>query len=358
MNLRDLLTSAITNLPRKREQKLMLPDQLAQMCTEYLEALKTLDIGDPVCKSVQPHLDLIKDESCLIRSAISIYLDGSPHRAYDRLREALEKLRPFLERLKAPRNKLLNLYRVREIDDLAEKERKDIFHVPFDLRHKIGTKRYSIPGWPSLYLGGSLLVCWEEMARPPFHTLTMAAFDGKSNLSVLDFGYRPAVAIDLHEKDSFFVDDQMTSYLVCWPLLAACALSVQHRGSSFIEEYIVPQLLLQWLMEEATDIDGLRYFSTRLNQIWPAPELAINYVFPVKPNNRAELSKKFEFTLPVPWVLLEGIEPRSMSSPRQNKPYLFSPGVELSYDDTIFGKLEERIAYIPKATLGGTVLAK
>ena len=347
MNLRDLLTSPISDLPRKRDPKLSLSDQLAGMYADFVGALETLDSADPICKPVQQELKLIKKASRYIRSAVDAYLNGFPYKAYEHLLKALKLLEPFLDKLKVPRNKLDNLYRVREVDTLADRERKDLFHVPFELRHRVRTQRYSISGWPSLYLGASLLVCWEEVGRPAFHTLSVAAFSAKGNVSVLDFGYRPAVAVDLHERDGFFTKQQMTSYVVCWPLLAACAFRVQHRGESFIEEYIIPQLLLQWLRNKAKGIDGLRYFSTHVEQSSFAPWLAINYVFPVKTQAHdgycAELTKKFELTLPVPWILLDGIELKTMGTQRTDTPYVLNPELLLNYDDTVFKKLEDRI---------------
>jgi len=149
----------------------------------------------------------------------------------------------------------------------------------------------------------------------------------------------------------------MKSYVVCWPLLAGCAIRVQHRGEPFIEEYIIPQLLLQWLRKKAKGVDGLRYFSTHVEQSSSGPWLAINYVFPVKTQAHegycAELTKKLELTLPVPWILLDGIELKTMSRQRTNTKYVLNPDLLLSYDDTVFKKPEDRISspQMSKATV-------
>jgi hypothetical protein len=39
-------------------------------------------------------------------------------------------------------------------------------------------------------------------------------------------------------------------------------------------------------------------------------------------------------------------------------PFELSPEFKLPYNDTVWGRQEERIAGFPKSTLGGTVLAK
>jgi hypothetical protein len=200
------------------------------------------------------------------------------------------------------------------------------------------------------------MVCWEEMGRPAFHKLAVACFDAEKSLTVLDFGYRPSVIANLHEPGgdliSFFTPEYMASYIICWPLLAACSIGAHHRGTSFVEEYIVPQLVLQWLRDEAFKIDGIRYFSMRVRQTFQAPRLAINYVFPVRTDSPAghcnELKRRFTFTLPIPWNLLEGVDPKGPGVPRANEPYLLNPETAVVYDDTTFGKLEPRFNPLPK----------
>ncbi|WP_263353290.1 hypothetical protein [Acidicapsa acidisoli] len=209
--------------------------------------------------------------------------------------------------------------------------------------------------------GASLMVCWEEVGRPAFHKLAVANFDAEKTMTVLDFGYRPTVIADLHQPDekeiSFFTPEYMTSYLICWPLLAACSMEVQHRGTSstFIEEYIVPQLLLQWLRDEAFQIDGIRYFSMRVHQTAEAPRLAINYVFPVRTDSSSghcgQLKKRFTLTPPIPWNILEGVDLKAPGTRRLNEPYLINSEVAAVYDDTVFGKLEPRFARLPKLRL-------
>jgi hypothetical protein len=302
---------------------------------------------------------LIKKASAKISSAVNSYLNGSPFQAATTLREGLALLQPHLERLIAPRQQLSNLFRVREVDTLVNSQRKDIFHGPFELRHRVTTQRYSISGWPSLYLGASLMVCWEEVGRPAFHKLAVANFDAEKSLTVLDFGYRPSVIADLYEPETdvigFFNAEYMVSYLICWPLLAACSIGAQHRGSAFVEEYIVPQLLLQWLRDEAFKIDGIRYFSMRVHQTSQAPRLAINYVFPVRTDASTghcnELKKRFTLTLPVPWNLLEGVDLKAPGFGRMSEPYLLNSEVGVVYDDTAFGKLEPRFIPLHKQTL-------
>jgi hypothetical protein len=358
--LREFLESSVCELPRERDASISLSEQLQRMYSEFLDALGAAASANDVCASAWREKALIKKASGKIASAVMSYLSGSPFQSATTLRQGLKLLQPHLARLIAPRQDLSNLFRVREVDSLANAQRKDIFHVPFELRHRVTSQRYSISGWPSLYLGASLMVCWEEMGRPAFHKLSVACFDAKKNRAVLDFGYRPSVAAALHEPDDehetrFFTPAYMTSFIICWPLLAACSISAHHRGSPFVEEYIVPQQLLQWLRDEAFNIDGIRYFSMRVGQAVGAERLAINYVFPVRTDARnghcKELKRRFTFTLPIPWNLLEGVEAREPGVPRTNEPYWLNSETAVVYDDTTFGKLEPRFRPLPKGQL-------
>jgi hypothetical protein len=358
-SLRQFLKSSVCDLPRARDQKLPLAKQLTKMNTAFLAGLKDIDPNEPSGKAALAQNKLIRKAGRQVALAVSEYLNGSPFKATMALRVGLEYLRPHLEQLIASRQQITDLFRVREIDTLASAQRKDIFHVPFELRHRVTTQRYSISGWPSLYLGASLMVCWEEVGRPAFHKLAVANFDAEKSMTVLDFGYRPTVIADLHQPDedeiSFFTPEYMTSYLICWPLLAACSIGVQHRGGTFIEEYIVPQLLLQWLRDEALNIDGIRYFSMRVHQTAQASRLAINYVFPVRTDSAFghcdQLKRRFTLTLPIPWNILEGVDLKVPSPMRLNEPYLLNSEVGVVYDDTVFGKLEPRFAPLPKLRL-------
>jgi hypothetical protein len=92
-----------------------------------------------------------------------------------------------------------------------------------------------------------------------------------------------------------------------------------------------------------------------VHQTFEAPRLAINYVFPVRTDSRSghcdELKKRFEFTVPVPWNLLEGIDFKVPGVRRENEPYWLNSETKVVYDDTTFGKLEPRFKSLSKKPL-------
>ena len=79
-------------------------------------------------------------------------------------------------------------------------------------------------------------------------------------------------------KDSKF----RSSYMEAYPLIAACSIMVDKKDKNFYPEYIIPQLIMQWLnskaMQNRNSIYGIRYLSCRnKNPIIKG----YNYVFPV-----------------------------------------------------------------------------
>lgn len=67
------------------------------------------------------------------------------------------------------------LFRIRNVQNNINYERKDIFHTPYNLRAKVTTCRYSISGYPSLYLGTSIKLCCEESKIASFNDITIAS---------------------------------------------------------------------------------------------------------------------------------------------------------------------------------------
>lgn len=360
MNLSKLLSSNIMDLPRDRTSDLSLLNQFNGMFSKYLKAIDNLDEKNAICKNAKAERIAIKNSCDKIKESVICYLEGLPHRAYKSLESALTMLDCHLIRLKAPHEKMEYLYRVRQVENLGKMNRCQIFHVPFDKRHLVGSQRYSISGLPSLYLGGSLMLCWEELDRPPFETLALAYFHSQSKLSVLDFGFRPTVVNELHrtENGGFFTEDWMTSYLVCWPLIAACSLRPLHSRKPFIPEYIVPQLLLQWIRTSEQKIDGLRYFLTKIDQDANAPYVAINYVFPVKKQADKgycpELVKAFTLNSPVAWSMLRMIDIPAMSPQRTERRFHLTPDFPMRYDNTEFAQLENQLKQLPPGTVAAS----
>jgi hypothetical protein len=86
---------------------------------------------------------------------------------------------------------------------------------------------------------------------------------------------------------------------VCGPLLAASSIKVRNTAAPFKPEYVVPQVILQWLTTE-TNLDGVRCLSTKVHNYFNSPNPASNFILPArssKPSGYCDhLRSKFEPT--------------------------------------------------------------
>jgi hypothetical protein len=232
----------------------------------------------------------------------------------------------------------LQLYRVRNVQENKIYSRKDIFHTPYTLRSKIGTCRYSISGYPSLYLATSLELCCEEIKIKSFNDMTIASRyqinreiePYEFNISVIEMGIKPNHFVNYYNREfkqkigyclnnhfeHEFVDkylseidlldiSKMSNYLYWYPIIAASSFIRVNRNNPFASEYIIPQLLMQWIRRRQTSEDelfGIRYFSCASKR---ASDMGLNYVFPasgLKSDTNGDfckiLSKSFILTIP------------------------------------------------------------
>lgn len=84
-----------------------------------------------------------------------------------------------------------NYYRIRAGKD--EYSRKDLFHIPMDMRHLIKSYRYSIPGYPCLYLASGKELCWFECGMPKEFSYAGFVLDleGDKKVKIIDFTMLP-----------------------------------------------------------------------------------------------------------------------------------------------------------------------
>ena len=63
---------------------------------------------------------------------------------------------------------------------------EEMYHIPFELRYKVGNARFNIPGFPIFYLASSVYGCWEEMKRTDLDFANVALFKPTKDLIFLD----------------------------------------------------------------------------------------------------------------------------------------------------------------------------
>jgi hypothetical protein len=332
------------------------------------EAAK-LTATDYISGAVRACVPLMGQLCGLIEQALSEFYQGTPHRAFATIDKCLTAVGPtHFTALRSPHDlseSLDFLYRVRT--GKPEKMSKgQLFHIPFDLRHKVRQQRYSVPGLPSLYLGGSVYVCWEELQCPDvnsLHVSRVAAVPG-SNLRVLDFGYRPALMaamIEHHQRAGRLNGDGplaqfIVAYCLFWPLLAASSVRVRYREEPFKPEYVVPNLILQWITN-TRQFDGVRYFSMNVDVNYNDPMACADFVFPAQTSAASgfcpRLAAAFHLSQPVPWRLATGLQGAMGIPPHCNWKIELIKGLRVDYIKTEFGAMQAKIADLPTGPVFG-----
>lgn len=275
----------------------------------------------------------IKTVCSLIIKSVKAYVNGFPSEAFSIFCRLMNKL--MYTPLKLYRKSVtelfdhdpLNLYRVVGVSDNIPYNRTRVFHTPYNLRSKVSTSRYSIAGYPSLYLGTSIKLCEEEVRLNPYDKFAIASlFKIERNLeycdtevSVIELALKPQDFFENNnERDfigrrfsrSLLSDNNIRgAYLVWYPLIAACSYIRVNKSDPFAAEYIIPQLLMQWVRKELDKnkenydkLIGIRYFSCASVR---ASDMGFNYVFPTSGKKDENLPfcsilmKAFKLTKPV-----------------------------------------------------------
>ena len=251
----------------------------------------------------------------LVLDALGESLHGLPARAYARVKELMGLLEqsPLYANVAELEPSALTtgpvpLYRVVRVEENKVFPRKRIFHPPYSLRRRIATNRYSIAGFPSLYLATTVELADLENGLFSHRQPAIAArFSLNTNyirtieqsIRILDLSWTPQALADpgsaekIKENRKRFEDlvdasDRISGssakvlcaperYLLRYPLLAACSY-IRVKREGFAPEYILPQLLTQWLRQELdAELVGIKYFSCYTEH---AATLGANYCFP------------------------------------------------------------------------------
>ena len=268
------------------------------------------------------------------------YLNGFPSKAYECFMSVMDELmktplqiyqKSAFELFNNSRNRnndSLQLFRVVSVGDNKPYSRSRVFHTPYNMRSKVSTSRYSIAGYPSLYLGTSLELCCEEIHINPHYDFTLASMFKlerseaytNTHIEVVELGVKPQDFVNRELNNEYYrrlipIDllnkkETKSAYLLWYPLIAACSYIRTNKNDPFAAEYIIPQLLMQWVRseigmknKEQNHLMGIRYFSCASVK---ASNMGFNYVFPTSGQQKSPslpycsvLTKVFRITNPI-----------------------------------------------------------
>ena len=266
----DILKNTALSLPVVYEDNELFEEFIEKQLCIYIDEIK---------KIVLPKYeqDFIQSLTEVIPKVIEQYFLGNPSKSFTILSNLFNSTNTFT--LNFPKYQYANrssFFRIRSKTYLTDKplQRSELFHHPFEQRGKVSTQRYSIPGFPCLYVGDSMYVCWEELNRPDLRKVQAVRFENNGPMSVFNIDFSIYGNPQKIEKLNL---PELRSYLLLWPLFAVCSIEIpdNRKNDPFKPEYIFPQLLLQFLIPILSDslksgtmneIIGIQYNSTRINK--------------------------------------------------------------------------------------------
>lgn len=226
-----------------------------------------------------------------------------------------------------PRHKF---YRMRKMDTFYLLKKEEMLHIPFNKRAKVENQRFSLSGFPCLYLGSSAYLCWEELNRPNHLKANTSAFIAEKDIKILDLTFPERLG------------KEMDIYKLI--LVFACSLKKQTIDNrTFKEEYIIPQALLHSLIEynynnRHNTIDGILYISTHYKSeytIFDDVKLFYNLVMPTQQYKSKsvnlekeyceELCSLFQYTEPISINQLQINQPAFIRRNRENDECNYHP---------------------------------
>ena len=341
--------------PLNQTSDTYFPDFLGDALDKYVAFYKSqlvqhIDLKVPF-ESVKKDIVISKIEffSSEIKKTVDLFYQGKIFEATDTFNKSLEAI--LFDDIQAlstiPVN--TNFYRARASGE-KHLTKADLFHIKFELRHIVSTNRYSVPGFPALYLGDTTYVCWDEFNRHKLRDLWFARLTNTRELKIIQI---QRIEDFLHELNGINQDYQVTfllRYLITFPLTIACSIKVKHPTGNFKPEYIIPQLLLQYISKN-DKIDGIKFLSTKVDYSKLHNVDSYNYVFPVKTIEKkgfcSVLSDLFDSTEPTSLELEEIIynpttHPMVIGggSPSDTRQIELVEGQKSYYSTTSFGKIE------------------
>lgn len=287
-----------------------MQQHLSQYYNEISNSISAQDnpfLGEEFTKLLCEKLELL-DEICRdIPTIIETYNNGFIKQAYEKSFALFEKTHDwFLIKPLWGNDKVF--YRIRQGDfringsSDRKSQKTQLFHIKRAYRNRIGAYRYSIAGYPCLYMSSGRELAWFESGMPKQFSYCAMLFEenNENPVKLIDFSFRH---IDFLSSISTWILNKrrqnkvcdgiyncLLRYIITYPLMAACSIKVKDRGNKFVEEYVFPQLLMQWI-RESDDIDGVSYKSS-LNTDLVSAFGASNVALPVKKFREDGLDEK------------------------------------------------------------------
>lgn len=191
-------------------------------------------------------------------------------------------------------------FRVRAVDyesSEIQKNADELFHIPLSKRSYSNNERFSLVGFPSLYLSTMLPLAWQECGYPQKYYYSEYQYEKNVYLKSEEYlSENELKFLMLYSPDEIYIwgtsikYDNFTlwlnviiRYLKAYPLVLACSFVNQSGKVPFKQEYIIPQMLMQWVQRNNSVVQGIEYFSCVDMTMRTSEWCAYNIVIPAMP---------------------------------------------------------------------------
>lgn len=298
LDIIKLLDEMLKLAPSKYDRNKDFRKHVEALLKKYLYLLKQFDSReidglDDVYPKIENHCQAIE-------KTLKLYYEGKYASAYTALADSLEHLPLWEVHHKRP------CYRMRVMEDGSVPTFEGMFHIPFRNRGIVKTQRYSAPGMPCLYLGLTPYTCWKEMGCPDIRKVFVSKFQPNSFFAYLNFSLPSNEYFSSGEQTSIKAIKTALEY---FPFVIASMVKVRDIYNPFKPEYIIPQLALQYILENRKLEDnpdkkniGIMYSSIHYDGKYPMLNylnIAIPAYFSGEEKFSTLLSNWFSFSEPV-----------------------------------------------------------
>lgn len=321
--------------------------------------------------SVEMAIKIIHDICQALKEILDAYYEGLPNKSYNILVNLLQEKTiankyPLSFLLRAfPFQDERFFYRIRFSEHNFLFTKEEMFHIPFDKREEVRTHRFGIPGYPTLYLSNCIYLAWEELGRPHVDQFQASRFELSKeyteDLFYLDLSnYATFIRRRIKAKNEF-INPNIGNFLLTFPLILLCSIKANDKDAYFKPEYIVPQLIMQYIRQDNKKIIGVKFLSTHVYQNDNIQDgILYNLAVPTRKSSNEGyceyLSKIFKFTPPTSNQIIE-IKDANTVSLHLNEQECFGINKEVRkikldnsktiiYGETLFGRMEEYLKNI------------
>ena len=286
-NQREAVASMIKRVLTTTEAQFSLIETVLK-CHEKSDAKAAQEAFDVMMKEIEPAL-FVSTVSGVVRFEIK------GRTSFGHLRDAYG----------------YNFYRVRSAPNSAiEKDANEMFHIPSQKRQLASNERFSLCGFPSLYLSTMQQLAWQECGYPPEYYCSeyqyLPSDDSQDDWKIIALCAPKEIRnrfLTTYYNDFDLWLSIVERCLKTYPLILSCSFANASGKAPFKQEYIIPQMLMQWVHRNKDKYNGISYFSCidmRSEQsVWNAYNLVLPALPPYDDDGLSlALKEHFNWSMP------------------------------------------------------------